>query len=588
MRSCRLLWIALVLTGCRTAPEPAPEPVACAQSERIAELVDRSAGALPGSLKSIQWCQVDPCASPKATADLVDGIATLPALKAWTEGTAATEATRPQLTTAARIYHALCGPKQAEALTGALVKFPTVSAREKPADGPAFVAMAKYLDGWTQAQGFDFEATKDNGAWIVSAGKAAPEIAFVMHADVVPVDAEGQPPTEGLPEGWTHAPFEMSSDKDRLYGRGTEDDKGPIAAVLVTMHTLKKFGLLPKGQLQAIMGTGEESDWSGMQAFAKSRKQAESVISIDASFPVVVAESGFVAWTLHVPKVAPATGKDCVEALDVKAGQFLTQVPGDGHLKMRTTPGLAAKVTAAAQAAVSTLGDKRLGFELVEAGETVTLKVSGDAVHSSEADAGANALWLLAKTAGQLELCPSATKNTLQVVDTYLAGDHWGKRLNLGYEHPVMGKLLVIPTILRTEDEQIVLRINMRRPAGMSSEAFSEKLGVALKQIQATTPGLVQAKDGLYVGKPALVDPESRLVKTLMDIYRKAAADPTAKPKSIRGGTYARLFEGAVSFGPALPGHTYRGHAPDEYLERDALKLMLTTTLESVLRLSKK
>ncbi len=588
MRPCRFLLIALALSGCRSGPEPAPAPKACAAAQQVAELVARSGGALPLELTQADWCSANPCASAKATTNLVDSRASLPALASWTEGLPATEATRPKLEMAARIYHALCGPMQAETLTGELVRFPTVSAREDPGEGPAFVAMAKHLDAWAKARGFDFETTEKNGAWIISAGKTEPEIAFVMHADVVPVDAEDQPTKEGLPDGWTHPPFEMTVDDDRLYGRGTEDDKGPIAAALVTMHTLSKFGLLPQGQLQVIMGTGEESDWSGMQAFAKSRKQAKNVISIDASFPVVVAESGFVAWTLNIAKAAYTTGAKCIEVLDVKAGQFLTQVPGDGHLTMTAAPGLVAQVEAAAQAAKKALGDKRLGYEVIKTADKVTLKVSGDAVHSSEADAGANALWLLAKAADGIELCPTATKNTLKLVSTYFAGDHWGKTLNLAYEHPVMGKLLVIPTVLRTEESQIVLRINMRRPADMSSEDFSKKMDASLKQMQSTTPGLVEAKDGRYVGVPALVDPKSHLVKTLMNIYRQAAADPTAKPKSIRGGTYARLFEGAVSFGPALPGHTYRGHAPDEYLERDALKLMLTTTLEAVLQLSGK
>ncbi len=57
------------------------------------------------------------------------------------------------------------------------------------------------------------------------------------------------------------------------------------------------------------------------------------------------------------------------------------------------------------------------------------------------------------------------------------------------------------------------------------------------------------------------------------------------KPKTIRGGTYSRLFPGAVNFGPALPDHEYRGHAPDEYIEAEALQLMNETVLEALVRL---
>ncbi|MCA9553683.1 MAG: peptidase M20, partial [Myxococcales bacterium] len=62
--------------------------------------------------------------------------------------------------------------------------------------------------------------------------------------------------------------------------------------------------------------------------------------------------------------------------------------------------------------------------------------------------------------------------------------------------------------------------------------------------------------------------------------------EPEAQPITIRGGTYARLFDGAVSFGPGIPGRPYRGHAPDEYIEVEALKLMMETTLQATLRLA--
>lgn len=167
-----------------------------------------------------------------------------------------------------------------------------------------------------------------------------------------------------------------------------------------------------------------------------------------------------------------------------------------------------------------------------------------------------------------------------------LDGDHWGEKLGLAYEHTLMGKLLVVPTMLHAKDDRMVLSVNMRRPAGKTNSEFEaelDRLAEGLKK--EISPELVQVVDERYVGEPMLVDTSGPLVQTLLEIYRSATKDTRAQPIAIRGGTYARLFPGAVSFGPSRPGHPYRGHAPDEYLELDALALMLKTTLEAVLRL---
>ena len=52
---------------------------------------------------------------------------------------------------------------------------------------------------------------------------------------------------------------------------------------------------------------------------------------------------------------------------------------------------------------------------------------------------------------------------------------------------------------------------------------------------------------------PLFVDPDSHLVKTLMDVYRRYSGDEQSPAKTIGGGTYARKFEQFVAFGPEFP-----------------------------------
>ncbi len=484
----------------------------------------------------------------------------------------------PQALTEA--YLKRCGLQETIALTRDLVRFPTVRAQQSPADGEAFVGMAKYLQDWAQASGLAFETFGKNDAWELHLGDGDPFVTFVMHADVVPVD----------PKLWSSPPFEAKRKAGRLYGRGTEDDKGPIAAILVMMRAMKRFGMKPPGRITALMGTGEEHDWDGMIAYAKQKPHAKHTISLDAGYPVVIAESGFVNWHLSAPSLpSPTARATCATIIEAQGGQFSTQVPGEASVRFLppkgVPPGGWATTLQSAVAAQKLPAHYQLKVLAKE--KEVHLQVRGKAVHSSVAEEGHNALWALSAVASQLPLCPGGATQMIKLIAGKLRGDHYGEKLGLSYEHPVMGKLLVAPTILKANPKEVTLTINMRRPAGKSVDDFNKALDQTLLGLQKEFGAqlIERPKKGRYVGKPALVDKSAPLPQTLLQIYRERKGAPEAKPISIRGGTYARLFPGAVSFGPAIPGRPYRGHAPDEYVELEALQLMLDTTFQAVLRL---
>ncbi|MCU0646313.1 MAG: ArgE/DapE family deacylase [bacterium] len=70
------------------------------------------------------------------------------------------------------------------------------------------------------------------------------------HMDVVPAG-----------EGWGHDPFDVVVKDGKLYGRGTNDNKGPLASILVAAEALKKLGLDAelKGQLLVAALADEEA-----------------------------------------------------------------------------------------------------------------------------------------------------------------------------------------------------------------------------------------------------------------------------------------------------------------------------------------
>lgn len=486
-------------------------------------------------------------------------------------------------TEAARNFLERCGLSEAIELTRALVAFRTVSAEGLAHENPGFAEMKQYLQAWAGERGFEFQSFGADDAWELRLGQGPRRVGYVMHADVVPA-GEGE-----VPEGWSGAPFSAWIQDGKLYGRGTEDDKGPIAAVLVALHTLARFGLVPNAQLVAILGTAEEKSWDGMVRYAQTSTKPEHVVSIDASYPVVIAESGFVAWKVALPlgSPRPVDAGDRPRIERAQGGQFLTQVPGEATMTVLPARGehaiaLAHRLEPLGQDLAKTMGP---GFELDvrTAGPRVIVRARGRAVHSSEAERGDNALWLLARVAAVLDPEPNAVSRMLGLIDRHFVLDHHGQRLGLDYAHPLMGRLLVSPTLLDTGVDSVSLGINMRRPAGRSKAEFEGVLDIALARLQAEESELTSPER--WVGEPALADTSGPLVSTLMELYRKTTGDRSSAPISIRGGTYARLFPGAVSFGPSMPGRTYTGHGPNEHIELEVLERMVRMIFESALKL---
>jgi succinyl-diaminopimelate desuccinylase len=78
------------------------------------------------------------------------------------------------------------------------------------------------------------------------------------HLDVVPVGAET----------WTHDPFGAEMAGGRVWGRGTSDMKGGVAAMMVAAATLARSELPLRGDLVLAFTADEEVDWQGAREVA--------------------------------------------------------------------------------------------------------------------------------------------------------------------------------------------------------------------------------------------------------------------------------------------------------------------------------
>jgi carboxypeptidase PM20D1 len=142
----------------------------------------------------------------------------------------------------------------------ALLRIPTVSRNEAALeDRDAFAAFRATL-----AELYPLLHTRldldviDGGSLLwrwPGQGTGRPSV-LMAHHDVVPADEPG----------WQHEPFEATLVDDRVWGRGTLDDKGSLVALLEAVEACLADGFAPASDVYLFSGANEETHGSGAAA----------------------------------------------------------------------------------------------------------------------------------------------------------------------------------------------------------------------------------------------------------------------------------------------------------------------------------
>jgi succinyl-diaminopimelate desuccinylase len=136
--------------------------------------------------------------------------------------------------------------KDVVTLTKELVKIPSTSGEE--AD------FAEYLSEKMKSLGFEvsqYEAEKNrpNVVGVLESGLDGPTLMLNGHIDTVP---------PGDLEKWSHEPYAGEIEERRLYGRGSCDMKGGIAAMLSAAEATIRSGVELKGDILLLFAVDEE------------------------------------------------------------------------------------------------------------------------------------------------------------------------------------------------------------------------------------------------------------------------------------------------------------------------------------------
>ncbi|HEY8425697.1 MAG TPA: Sapep family Mn(2+)-dependent dipeptidase [Limnochordales bacterium] len=376
-------------------------------------------------------------------------------------------------------------------------------------------------------------------------GPSSPLVGVLVHVDVVPAGT-----------GWSVPPFGGVIRDGRLYGRGAIDDKGPTMAALFAVAALAAVGAPVRRGLRLIVGGDEETGFACLRHYFSHQPRPELAFAPDALFPVVFAEKGILNLTVALP-----AGQGVVVRLE--GGSRPNVVPDEAEAELVFGSASEARAWGDRLAAAARA---RRGTVLVRGDRTLRVSSRGLATHGSTPEKGINAVV-------QLLACLVEADGDRQVIDPtgalgFLAGAGaglHGEGLGIFVRDDVSGVLTCNLGVLRLDGDELVATFDVRYPVS---------LGRA-DDLVAKVESAVRGRGGRIVDvsddPPHHVPEDSFLVRTLQEVYRRQTGDDLP-PLAIGGGTYARLLQTAVAFGPVDPFSGIVPHERDECIELDRLE----------------
>ena len=471
-----------------------------------------------------------------------------------------------------------------------MVALPTVrDAKVAPHDSKAIIEFGQLVEKMAKDFGLQYRNVDNRIFEVTLPGTSGEDFGILTHADVVPVV-----PAEWVIDGKQIDPFKVTRVGDKLYGRGTIDDKGSIATVLYAMKAVKDSKLPLQRGIRLMIETTEETGGDAMKYYREKTQLPNYNIVLDSKYPAVVAEKGTGAIKASFADVKTDAQQPAITAMAGAASANAIAQTATATVEAGDAAALAA-VAQQLQAAKDAFVAKNQQFgkfsiDLVPGANKVDIKVTGISAHGSRPEEGVNPVPRLALFL-QEALMPANGKALVQTNQyseavRYINGvygmDYFGKGLNVAYGDDFMGPLTISPNLIKPGKGSLEVTANARMPRGKTPEQLKAEVekGIANWSAAAKVPMTVDYTQGNWMAR----DPKGAWLSTLLNIF----GDTTgldAKPVPTAGSTTAKLMPNAINFGPAMPGKKYTAHNALEYKELPDLQADMQMFTEMLVRI---
>ncbi len=428
------------------------------------------------------------------------------------------------------------------------VQVPSVKG-EAEAGAPFGKEVRRMLDlAVEDARKMGFEVREFDGyACDISMGETEEPIGVLAHLDVVPAG-----------DGWTREPFAAGIENGKMYGRGTNDDKGPALAALFAMRALRDAGIPMRKGIRLILGCDEESGWEDMEYYGTKEKIPDIGFSPDAGFPLINTEKGMLVFHLRA-----AAAKSGLEVLKMATGDRLNVIPGE----CRALVAGGEEIRARAEDYAKKTG---LPYTAEKTADGVVLTATGIPGHSAYPEGRRNAIGMMLLLLKEL-----GAEGPVATLAEAVGTESDGRSLGCACRDEISEGLTCNMGILRLEGSEWFGTLDLRCPV----TADQEKLKA---EIKSHLPGFTVTVDTQK--PPHHVPPESKLVKSLLAAYEEETG-LEGKPMSTGGGTYAKVLKQGVAFGALFPDEEDLAHQADEYADIDRLMTAMKIYANALSRL---
>ena len=337
-------------------------------------------------------------------------------------------------------------------------------------------------------------------------GEGEKYLATITHLDVVPVA-----------DGWTGDPFVMREKDGWLLGRGVLDDKGPSVLCLYALKYLKEKEIPLRYPIRALLGANEETGMADVTYYLENYPAPVFCFSPDADFPLVNGEKGIFHGTLR-SRVA------LDKIVDIHGGVAANAIPQKAEALVK-----AAQLRSAGRVTAEPAGEGLW-----------KLTAEGVAGHASMPAGTVNAIGVLVDYLLENKVCSGDEEKLLEL----LAALHRhtdGSGLGVQADDGLFQPLTIVGGLIGVDDGVLSQPLDSRYPTNTSGAQIAAGIREKAGDLAEVTLERDAAPFYMPLDNPA--------IQACIGAYN-AVTGENAEPFTIGGGTYARDFPNAVSFGP--------------------------------------
>lgn len=406
-------------------------------------------------------------------------------------------------------------------------------------------------EGLAMAREMGFETYDAQGylGWAQLPGKDPEKyIATITHMDVVPVG-----------NGWDADPWILREKDGWLLGRGIADDKGPSVLILYALKYIKESGMELKYPIRAIFGCDEECGMTDVEYYQANYPAPAFLFTPDAEFPLCNGEKGHFGGKICSPVcngvILDFEGGVANNAVPDRA-KAIVKVPLD---KLKKTAGIT--------------------LEAVDENTTAVLG-QGKSGHAALPEGTVNAIGLVVDCLLESGVCNEAENAYLKVLQK-LHEDYYGRGVGIQADDGKFTPLTIIGGVISMKDGVISQTFDCRYVTTTDVDTLTRQMEAAC----GTAAHLEEVEGNACF----YIEPDHPAIQALLNTYNEVTGRQ-AQPFLMGGGTYARHFPCAVSYGPevqdlVLPDFAGPMHGANEGARFEDLLMGLEIYINALLRL---